>query len=175
MSLSIKFKHMGSNLVKILSPIFYNQNILRYCCYLTNNPLLLQIYNDEGQLVDQPDIQESLLDTKSIILTPYDPKVLTDLKVKIFCNPLEGDFRKSINDDLYEFIILVPLKYWVLWGSGELRAFLIAYEIAKELDSQYEIAGTGKVDIIKWRRFNEGDNYAGLVLITSITNGTVRC
>jgi len=173
MSLSLKFKHMGKNIVKILIPIISNQNFLRYVYYLTDEPLLHQTYDTQGNLINQPDIQDNPIGT-SLLLTPFDPTVLTNSVVKVFIYPLRGNLSDPISNDVYEIIILCDISHYILNGSGELRLFMIAYEICQSIDNQY-IAGAGSsVKITDWRMFKVNDTYAGLSVWANVSNGTLR-
>ena len=154
-------------------PIINNQNFLRYITYLTDEPLSLQTYNRQGILVNQPNITEIPLGD-SLLLTPYDPTVITDMRIKVLFSPLKGDLSKSISEDIYEFIILYPVEYHVIQGSGEFRPFMIAYEISQSIDSQYEIAGVSKIEMSDWRMFKVNDTYAGLSVWVNVSNGTLR-
>jgi len=171
MSISLKFKHIGSNTVKMLMPIISNQNFLRYLTYLSDDPLAQQTYDRNGQLVNQPDIQDIPINS-SILLTPFDPTIITDLQIKVFFYPYSGNLSNFIGTDVYEFIITCPIQFFILQGSGEYRNFLMAYEVAKMIDSKYEVVGVSKIEITNWKIFKASDTSVGLSFLINVNNST---
>lgn len=170
MSISLKFKHIGTNTVKMLMPIVNNQNFLRYLTYLTDDPLALKTYDRNGQSVNQPDITTIPIGD-TVKLTPFDPNIITESKIIVFFYPLKGDLSNIVGTDIYELVIACPLQYFILQGSGEFRPFMMAYEIAKMLDSQSEIAGVAKIEIKNWQIFKASDSNVGLSLLIHVKNG----
>lgn len=167
MNTSLKFKHIGTNALKILSHIIFNQNFLRYVKYLDDNPL------DSAK----PDIEDMLTETGDLVLSPFDNRVLTESKIKMFYYPLRGNMKnKSVSPDVYEFDIVCPLQYWIInrtgVGLGDSRPFLMAYEIAKQIDNK-NVAGIGTVEITDWRVGKVNDNYAVLSLFIEVNNANV--
>ncbi len=170
MSISLKFKHIGTNTVKMLTPIITNQNLLRYLTYLTDEPLAQQAYNQSNQLVSQPDITNIPIGD-TVILTPFSPDIIDEEKIIMFFYPLRGDSSNFVGTDIYEIVLTCPLRFFILQGSGEFRLFMMAYEIAKMLDSQPEIAGCGNIEIKNWQIFKVSDNNVGLSLLVHVKNG----
>jgi hypothetical protein len=142
MNASLKFKFIGQNTFKLLQPIVKNQNILRYIKYLDKDDPL------DKKLPDI-DMRTDLITDGTIILTPFDKNVLAKEKIKIFFNPIDVDFgdgKNILNTTYYTIDIIMPTSKWKL-SNGEFRAYMIAHEIAKEIDNK-NIAGIGKVNIV---------------------------
>jgi len=160
---SLKFKFIEENLSKMLSLLINNQNFKRYIVYLDKYPLDPSL----------PDVNDNLIG-KNIHLTPISEDILEATSVKIFINPYEGNLKNTpIGYDTYIIDIVVPIRYWLITGRGEIRPFRIAREIANTLDNQY-IAGTERINIVKYRLFKVNELYAGLSIWLDVANATVR-
>jgi hypothetical protein len=147
----------------MLMLLINNQNFKRYIVYLDKYPLDPSL----------PDVNDNLIN-KNIILSPFSDEILNDMQVKIFFNPYEGNLQNvGIGYDVYVLDIIVPIKYWLISGKGEIRVFRIAKEIANVLDNQY-IAGNNRVNITRYRLFKVNNSYAGLTLWINVSNATVK-
>jgi hypothetical protein len=172
---SLKFKHIGINTVKIVMALVKNQNILRYIKYLDNDPL-----NTSKPNVSSSGIIDNSTGNGNIFLTKFDESILTEDKIFIFFNPYKPkgsfgyDSRNTLGKDLYSLDILIQPRYWVLQGRGELRAFLIAYEICQSIDQQ-SIAGIGDVEVIDWTCGSlSSGKYSVLNLIIQVDNAVIK-
>jgi hypothetical protein len=162
MGVSLKFQHIENNLVKLFTLLYESANISKYVYYLVDNPLSM------------PDVSVDLLENGNYILNVFDDKILQDDKVRIFLNPYNGDLRDiPIGEITYVMDIIIPNKYWVLNGLGQLRAFRIADEFSKLVDGQY-VAGLGQVNITYFKIYKVNDSYSGLSLFIKINTPTVK-
>ena len=138
MAESIKFSNIESSVVDIFTLILQNQNIRRYLKYMDNEPLS----------VSKSDITDTLVN-ENIFLKPYsDVLISTDAaECYLFAGNLFGTVNQYPTAPInIKFIICCPNDYWVLEGKGKLRAFRIADEISKLIDSNHE-TGAGRVEI----------------------------
>lgn len=161
MQKSFKFKHIENNLLKLLTLIINNQNILKYIYYLDDDPL------------SKPDVTENLIG-KNVILTLFDENVLSEQAIKIFINPYKGDLRTQPLSNLSFVIdIVIPNSKWILHGLGQLRAYRIADEIAQLID-QKNVAGIGECEITQFKAFRINEEYSGLSLEIKINSSTTK-
>lgn len=160
---SQKFKYMGQNLNKLMMYICSNQNLLRYIKYLDNNPL--------------DPMKSDILDVdveNQIHTLMFNPELLNETKISLFVHPLEGTLEmQPIGEDLYVADIVIPNQFWVLKGKGEMRGFNMAYEIANVIDGK-NVAGVGKVEIIRWRSYEVENSYHGLTLWIKVDSITIK-
>lgn len=165
MEVSMKLDKVEEHLLDMLIPINDNQKIKRYIKYLSNTPLEVT--------PEQPDIEDSLI-YDNILITPFSDKVLTESKVLLFFNPIDGNLEPEIvGDEIYTLDIIVPITYWVLQGQGKIRVFRIGSEIAKIVDGQ-DITGVGKVKLKRFKCYKVNDNYAGMTLFIEVKTTTVK-
>jgi len=162
---SLKFKHMSKNTIKLVFTLLGNQNLLRYIHYLGDyNPL-------DGNL---PNASPGEVKTRNFVLTTFNEKILEETKVSIFLYPHVSNFaRRSTAKDIYELVIAIPYKYWVIEDVGELRAFEIANEIAKSIDFE-NIVGIGNVYITRAETFKVNNEFSGLVMHFEVTNPNIK-
>lgn len=161
MEKSFKFKHISTHLLKLVSLITSNQNILKCITYLDNNPL------------SNPDVTEDLIG-KNIILTLFDESILDENKISIFINPIRFNLsRQPVGEITYAIDIIIPNQYWLLHGQGILRGYLIGDEIVQLLDQQHGI-GVGEANVYGGNAFTVGTNYMGLSLEVRITTSTLK-
>lgn len=159
---SYKFKHIENNLLKILALILENENIKKYIFCLVDDP------------ISEPNVTVDLLETGYIILTPYNPTVLSQEKVCLFLNPYEGNFKNSALSDLIFLVdIIIPSNKWLLNGLGQIRAFRLADEISQLCDQQ-KIAGMTEVEVTKFRIYKLDDSYSGLTLNIKVNSSTLK-
>lgn len=157
---SLKFKHIEDNLIKLSKLLVENQNIKRYIYYLDNDPLN----------PSKPDITEDLVESKHILCTLFDKTVLTEPKVRIFLNPLQGVLNNpSLSVIVFTLEIVIPSPNWDIEGIGKLRAFRIADEFAQDIDGQ-KVAGIGEVNITDFKTYKINESYFGMVLYIEINS-----
>lgn len=163
MEKSLKFKNIENNLLKLLDIILNNQNILKYIYYInSNNPL------------SESDVTVNLLETGNIILTPFDPTILTEESIRLFINPLEGSFNASSLSNLTFLIdIILPVGKWIIDGMGQIRCFRLADELSKEIDQQ-RIMGISECEITKFKIYKVDDTYAGLSLLIKVNSSSMK-
>lgn len=159
---SLKFKHIENNLLKILALLLESENIKKYLYYLTDNPLI------------ESNVTQNLLETENVILTPFNPTVLSEEKVCLFLNPYSGDFKNSSLSNL-EFLIdiIIPSSKWLLNGLGQLRCFRLADEISQLLDQQ-KIAGMTEVEVTRFKMYKVDDKYSGLTLWIKVNSSSQK-
>jgi len=162
---SLKFKHMSKNTIKLVFTLLGNQNLLRYIHYLGDyNPL-------DGNL---PNASPGEVKVNNFILTTFNEKILEETKISIFLNPHRINFNRSATAKLvFELVIVVPYKYWIIKDIGELRACSIAYEIAQTIDQQ-NIVGIGDVFIIDGETFKLNDTFSGLAMYIETISPTIK-
>jgi hypothetical protein len=159
---SFKFKHIENNLLKILALLLNNENIKKYIYYLVDNP------------ISQPNVTQNLIQSKHIILTPFNPNILSQEKVCLFLNPYEGNFKNSALSDLVFLVdIIIPSSKWLLNGLGQIRCFRLADEISQLLDQQ-KIAGMTEVEIFNFRIYKVDDSYSGLSLKIKVNSSSMK-
>jgi hypothetical protein len=162
---SLKFDKVEKHLVDMLMLIDQNQNIKRYIKYLSNTPL--------DKTDEQPDINDSLIND-NLILTPYNDKIITEPKVVLFCNPMNGDLEsENVGEEIFTIDMIVPISSWVLQGQGKLRTFRISAEIAKLIDDK-DVTGIGKVKITKFKCYKVNDSNAGMTIWIRVNTATSK-
>lgn len=162
---SLKFNFIGKNTMKIAKELSKNQNFLRYLKYLDDTPLDIEKPNiSPTKIIYNPKNKDGV-----IYLTKYNTRVLNDMQITLFINPLEnrGSYNSAVGKNGYAIDIIIPHTYWVLHGRGELRPFLIAHEISKSIDQQ-RITGIGETIIYNWKSYPIDDIYAGLTLFIEV-------
>lgn len=163
MEKSFKFKHIENNLIKLLTLIVSNQNILKYIYYI-----------DSDDPLSQPDVTEDLIENGNIILTPFNPEVLSQEKICMFFNPYEGNLKNQpLSDIVFLIDLIIPTNKWLLSGLGQIRAFRIADEIAQDID-QKNVAGIGQTEIERFRMFKLNDVYSGLTLWIKVNSSSMK-
>lgn len=166
MNTSMKFKFIEENLMKILTLILTNQNILRYVKYMQNNPLDPRL----------PNIEEFSLLNSNIIPAPFDENTLSETEVKLFLYPYSGKLNsRPLGTHTYELDIVCPIKHWILEGLGQFRTVRIADEIAKMIDQQLGI-GIGELKIPEYRagRVASNNSYALFTLWLEVDTATIK-
>jgi len=160
---SLKFEHIESNLVKLFSLLYSNQNISKYVYYLIDDPLSIQ-----------EDVSINMLEEGYYLLTIFDNSVPLAEKVRIFLNPFSGNLKKvGVGDILYQMDIVVPNTKWILNGMGQIRAFRIASEFNKMVD-QKPVAGIGSVNVEGFKTFKVSDTYSGLSIYINTSALTTK-
>lgn len=156
---------MSKNTIKLLFTLLGNQDLLRYIHYLGDcNPLDISL----------PDVSPSEVKDDNFILTTFNEKILEENKILIFLNPHRGHFNRSTTaKHIYELVVTIPYKYWIIEDISELRAFSIADEIAKSVD-QKNIVGIGDVFIVDYDTFKLNDIFSGLVMYIETISPTIK-
>ena len=140
-----------------------NQNIKRYLRYPTLNPL-----GDEGlklnsEIIQQPNITESLLN-KNIFDSMFNESMEELHESQIYIHTYKGRSDGEWGEIYIAINVLVPLTYEKLANFGEKRSFAIATEIedmfqdicvAKDNAEKYLIEKLGNLKF-KIRKFDNG-------------------
>lgn len=137
-----------------------NQDIVRYCRYLTKTPLLEMGIDYKDKVVEQPDLDCGLLEslsehrdkdgnyteytgveTRGKILIPYacDDRLMVKEQLFIFVSNSYASFSNVYNTGEYVFDIVITYSptYNVLDPYGEERSFMIIDKICKMFDDMY--------------------------------------
>lgn len=161
MEYSYKFKHIENNLIKLLEIFLGNENLKKYLYYLTDDPLA------------EANVTANLLNDY-IVLTPFDEEILSAEKVTMFINPIEGDYtRHPLSNIIFMIDVVIPHNKWLLSGTGKIRAFRIADEIAKDIDQQ-KVAGIGDVIVSKHKIFKLNKEFSGITLPIVVKSSTQK-
>jgi len=159
----LKFKNIGINLVKLYSLIISNENISKYVYYLNHNPLA------------SPDVPIDLKKEGYYILSLFDGGIPEEEKIRLFLNPSICNFEKyPLSEISYILELVIPNKWWVLEGLGELRGYAIMDEIAQMIDQQ-SVAGVGEVEITHCRTSRiTGSEYSVLTAIIKVRSVALK-
>lgn len=169
-TISVKFKHIGSNGMKIIFELLNNQNFLRYIKYLeVDDPL-------DKNLPDIPSngIINDGANKGCIFPMPFNDSFLTDTSAILFFNPYEFDnLRHTVSTDVYSMDIIIPNRYWYIYTLGAWRPYLIIYEIVQSLDRK-KVAGLGDVQIVGVSKpYKVANEYSGVTVFIQVSNATV--
>nr|DAH12581.1 MAG TPA: hypothetical protein [Caudoviricetes sp.] len=176
MGISMKFKNITAIKNEIVKLIDENQDIRRYMTYLTDSPLSKKAKLNNGKLVDQPDITESLIE-KTIIPYMYFEEVVEKAIPIMFVYMSKGDMSNSTVGDNYLVIeILVPTKANILQGLGEERCANIADTITDILDDKKLSKGLTSIEFVSWEQYrvSKDAEYVGLALAGKIKTSNMR-
>lgn len=173
---SMKLRNITKIRNKIIQMIDENQEIKRLIKYLTSTPLESQGYDKVGTLVQQPNIEDSFINT-NIYPISFTDDVLKEEQVKIFIHRLKGDLRDSdIGNNTIAIDIITPSKYIILEGENADRNTELAIHILDLIDNEV-ISSIGKVRIVYYDegKVSNGINYNVLSLYAEIKtlNGKV--
>lgn len=119
---------------EIVKMIDNNQNVKRYCKYLSAMPLAKRAIVN-GVVINQPDITESLIN-KNIIPFLYDEKLLDVSKVLVFIATMSGDLKMLSSINSISCNIILPYDYESLENYGHKRSKKLAYEIIDTIDGK---------------------------------------
>lgn len=162
MESSYKFKYIEENLIKLVGILLQNENLKKYIIHLTDDPL------------SEPNVTEDLIESRNIILAPFDDRILTEEKVILFVNPLRGNLNNQPLSDLIFLVdIIIPTSKWLLNGLGQIRAFRIADLIARDVD-QKRIMGVKENEVTEFRIFKVNNNYSGLSLTIKVNSSSMK-
>ncbi len=166
---STKFKYISENILKIILALLPNQNLLRYIHYLDEE-------NKHPLDPTLPNVSAGIIKNNNFIFTHFNEEILTEAKVLIFFNSRHGRFshKNALSEDIFQMDIIVPYDFWMIETDGtlELRAYSIAYEIAKVLEEKSDIAGIGKLSIIDYDSAKVSDRHSRLTLFMKASNFT---
>ena len=128
---------IGENLIKIVTRLQTNQNLLKYLYYTDKDPL------NNLDLTEQQ-IKEEVFE-KLIKITPrVGPKDTAKSIVSIRVVRADKDSTNNeFRNVLIQIEIFVPLTQWIIKGT-QLRPFAILGEIQKSLDNK-TVNGLGKM------------------------------
>lgn len=160
---SIKFKHMSTNRMKIISELLKNQRLLKYLTYLNDNPLSGADVNAGAVLRD------------NVVLTKFNETILTETKILMFLTTDSIRFSRGrvLDDTIYNLDIVLPNDKWTIYSNMIERPMAIADEIAKSIDQQ-RVAGIGEVWISAVNTGKANSTYSFLNLKISVANGTIK-
>lgn len=152
---------MSMNIKKYLvDRINSNQDIVRYCRYLTKTPLLDMGLNYDDEVVEQPNLNCGLLEdlseerdrngeykeykevgTRGKILIPYafDNKLMTKEQLFIFVSNGYAVFNDAYNTAEYTFDVVITYSstYNTLEPYGDERSLMIIDRICHMFDGMY--------------------------------------
>lgn len=177
--ISKKFAFVDDHIQKLLSPLKSSQEFLRLVYYLSefDSPLEPFFYDGNGVKVMQPDISKTwqdIISDKSIVLTLFNPTILTKEKVTVFFSYLLAKFDDNslFNDDvIYEMNIVVPYNKIMIPNTMQQRQHRIAKIVCELIDNQ-PLAGVGNVFCIHASTYKENDDYEGLCLRFKVNDFT---
>lgn len=137
----------------IVDKIRKNQNIQRYCFYLTKQPTARKSVNYKGDVIYQRDLnidltQENTVNvgadpndnTKtvtvpaSIIPYAYNDKMISEEQVIIFIHNYQNDLKNLIGENIVAVDVLVPYVYDQIQPKYGQRLYKIVREIIEEFD-----------------------------------------
>ena len=142
---SQKFKYISDNTSKLVNEMLTNQNLAKYIYYLDNKKHPLDPSN--------PSISPIRVRDKNFKFVLFDDNIVTDTQILVFVNPAMNNYRgTTLSIDTFVMDVAIPNKYWVINNGGDiqLRAYEIAYEVAKAIDGK-NITGIGDVEIVSTR------------------------
>ena len=105
-----------------------NQNIKRYLSYYTINPLGEKGLTKDNKIINQPDIEESLIDTQ--IFDGMFNEYMEELhQAQIYIHTYRGRAYNEWGDIYIAINVLIPMVFEKLANFGEKRSFAIGKEI----------------------------------------------
>lgn len=171
---SVKFRDIAKHELAIAKIICDNQNIMRYMCYMTDDPLAERTVNRKGEIVEQPDLD---IDYKSahISIQSFNNKILDTSHLSMFIHPLKGALfaNRTIGDITYAIDIVCPEDFQVFDGKIEYRDYNIADEICRDIDGK-KITGFGDVEIVDFNSGKLEQDYTFLTLFVRVRNFTLK-
>lgn len=179
-SKSMKMKNLTKIKNFMVDVIDQDQEIKRYCKYLTNTPLMKKGMDLNGQLISQPDITESLVDKDkgNLVAYRFTEDIIENKRVMIFVYKVKGDLSKTIGENYFEIDIFVPYIYDILEEMGQERNIEIATKICDLLDGKSINNQLGVIEILEYEdnRLNRTSDYniCSLMLRINKTNMRVR-
>lgn len=174
----MKMKQLSKIKNFIAETIDKDQEIKRYCTYLTNTPLMKKGMTLDGKLIDQPDVGKSLINKDKGNIVPYSftESVIEEKRVIIFIYKYKGDLSKTIGDNYFIIDIFIPSIYDVLEELGQERNIEIASKICDLLDRQTIDDSLGVIEILEYEdsRLNKSSDYNICSLTLKINKSNLR-
>lgn len=171
-------KHLTKIKNFIAQRIDENQEIKRYCTYLTNTPLMKKGMTLEGKLIEQPDINASLINKDKGNIVPYSftEAVVEEKRAIIFIYKYKGDLSKTIGDNYFVIDIFIPSVYDILEELGQERNVEIASKICDLLDGESIEKNLGVIEILEYEdsRLNKSSDYNICSLTLKINKSNLR-
>jgi len=169
---STKFAYISSSIKKMLEPLKSDQTFLRMIKYMSDYPLELQYFSDDGVTTfEQPDIEMpcDLIGNKDVLLTLFNPSIVVDEKIYIFFSHLH--FTSYPNSAIVEhtFVMDVVLPYHIIQMGDKLRTEIIADEICKCIDNQ-NLADIGRCYVSNGDEYVVNSTYQGFRLFIKADN-----
>lgn len=134
-----KYSAKGKTIVPfknyITKKINENPTINRLLLYLTDTPLDKRGITPNGEIIDQPDINKSILAKNGEadkVLIPYafNPSTVNEKKAYIFVSNEKNDFRYQLGENIVKVVIVVPTVYNRLSPYGDERIYKILDELS---------------------------------------------
>lgn len=141
MTKSLKFRNIEKNLYNIFSIINDSNDIAKYIYYLVDDPL------------SESSVPINLIEEGYYHLNFFDDTIPPEEKIRLFLNPVYGNLdRPDLSDIKFLLEIVMPIKYNILSGMGQLRSIRILDEITQLVDGQ-RVAGVPETKVT---HFNSG-------------------
>ena len=170
----------------LIETIDGNQNIKRYCRYLTSKtPLEKEGINYKNEIMEQPDLTETLTEklregkdlaatSRERILIPYmfDEELLKVEKLLIFVSSPISEFRDSMTEHEFNVTVALNVEYNSIEPFGSERAMEILCELLDEIEGRFvdekyrEDIGYIKFELKKGYRVTERISDKGFIATT---------
>lgn len=176
---TLSFKTIIGIKNKIVTVLDNNQEIKRYLVYLTDCPLAKRGKLDNGTMIDQPDIEKSLIGEYIIPYQDYD-KVISTNKALILVHLAEGDLSDDyMAKHTISIDIICPTKENMNVGDiGQERIASIADFICDTINLENKnksIAQKIKLGDYSQYRIAKTPDYVGMTLFLSIETSNMEC
>lgn len=147
MDVSLKFKFIEDYLMKLFSAIVQSQNIAKYV-----------FYNKSQDPISMPNVTADLLGEGYYHLNFFDGKIAEDEKIRLFLNVIGSPLNEPIDNVTFLLEIVLPEKYYILSGRGEIRTIRILDEVAQLIDQKLGIGiGEAKMKNLRAMRVSNTD------------------
>ena len=138
-TISNKIRKIGLMVAYITQKIDNNQEIKRFMRYMTVNPLSSRGKDQNGNVVNQVDLNKSLAinsdeGIKCLYTMGFKEDMIDEARPLIFIHSYNGKFGDTIGNINIAVDIIVPSHYNELKYMEEKRSTEIACKIADELD-----------------------------------------
>lgn len=157
---SQKFKYISENTSRLVNEMLKNQNLAKYIYYLDNEKHPLDPSN--------PPVSPIRVRDRNFKFVLFDDNIVTDTQILIFFNPVMNNYRGiTLSVDTFTMDVVIPNRYWIMYNNGdiELRAYEIAYEVAKAIDGK-NITGIGDVEVVSAQTGRVGSKGISVISIT---------
>lgn len=166
---SQKFKYISENTSKLVNEMLSNQDLIKYIHYLDNKKHPLDPSN--------PPVSARQVMNENFEFVLFNDNIVTDTQILIFFNPVINDYRgKTLSVDTFAMDIAIPNRYWIIQNKDgiQLRAYEIAYEVAKSIDGK-NITGIGDVEIVSTQTGRIGSKGVSVIsIVIEIKNTTTK-